>query len=42
VILTLCPSRGLAEIDKTTDEFAAALKQGCRAQLERDKRETFQ
>ena|GEM_PF-1780675 len=42
VIMALCPSRDVAEIDRTIDELAAALKAGCRAQLERDKRETFQ
>jgi len=42
VIMSLCPSRDLAEIDRTIDELADALKAGCRAQLERDRRETFQ
>jgi hypothetical protein len=42
VVLTLCPSRDLADIDRTIDELAAALKAGCRAQLERYMRETLQ
>jgi len=42
VILALCPNRDVAEIDRTIDELAAALKAGCRARLERDRRETFQ
>jgi len=42
VVLCLCPSRDLAEIDRTIAELVDALKAGCRAQLERDRRETFQ
>lgn len=41
VVLTLEPSRDVAAIDALIDDLATTLKAGCRAQLERDKREHF-
>lgn len=41
-IITIVQSRDLTTIDALIDDIAVSLKAGCRAQMERDRKEGFQ